>query len=171
MTENINWWYSITSQYSVKFFDWDLAYSPKIGKNKKIEGFFCDKYAICNTLHPLFDQTIVLCQLMRAHPNESIKKFLKNNTRLPTELIKTAVVDCRVSAHNFLTHKNIITSSTSLMKNSFFDRFKINKETKMSKIYMLPNVDTYLALERLITYVGDSKKQRWKTAIIDLLSI
>ena len=130
---NTNRWYSITSQYSVKFFDWDLAYSPKIGKNKKIEGFFCDTYDICNTLHPLFDQTIVLCQLMRAHPNKSIKTFLKNNTRLSVDLINTAVVDCRVSAINMLKYKNTITSSTSLMKNSFFDTFKINKNSKINK--------------------------------------
>lgn len=53
----------IHTRYVPYIFDWDTAYSDKLGNNPKITDKICEKYQICNRYSEKFDLYILLCAL------------------------------------------------------------------------------------------------------------
>lgn len=64
--------YKITSTFTPLIFDWDLAYSERLGPNEKLTYGYCDEYNVCNQFHPKFDMYTILCLANHLEPSNPV---------------------------------------------------------------------------------------------------
>ena len=123
---------SIKTIYQVLIFDWDMAWSPYIGENKKLI-YMCEEYGICGegNFNKYFDLYTVMCNIKTYIKSRELKKVITNYLGITENITKYTVFDCRFQPELLSKIKNIRTPN-EFINNKYFDKIN-NKHIETTK--------------------------------------
>lgn len=123
---------SIDTIYQVLIFDWDMAWSPYIGENKKLI-YMCEEYGICGegNFNKYFDLYTFICTIKSYIKSRELKKVITNYLGITKNITKYTIFDCRFQPELLSRIKNIRTPN-EFINNKYFDKIN-NKDIEIPK--------------------------------------
>jgi len=117
----------LKTKYKVLIFDWDMAWSPHLGKNKKLD-YLCNNYGICGkeVFNEHFDLYTILCTIKPYIKSEQLKNIIRKEFGITKENISKTLYACRFQQKLLDDFKNVYTPD-KFINHPYFT--KINSET------------------------------------------
>ena len=123
MSKDKREWFYVKTRYVPLFFDWDMSYNKKLGKNEKIDNYLCAAYNICSTEDKYFDTYTFLC-----HIKEFYCENIENNLcSFLSSSYKPVHEEHNCRPYATLTSTKI-KSIENILDNEIFDEFRYNKK-------------------------------------------